>query len=425
MTSKTNCEYKLIKCGKLYDGITDEFQENMEILIKGKLIEEVGKDLKAQSDCELIDLSDATVTPGMIDAHVHMTVFDWRNAKNETLFNTPVYKSMAALYNAERFLRRGFTTVRHMGGKDYDGYGVLDAKRVINEGYFPGSRLWVMPYVQCTVGSHGDSSQVVDANPHLAEFLGSSFPTMGSGADFFHNSVREQVKYGADFVKMMANGGFSTPYTTPDTETMTSEEMQAVIEAAHALNKKVTAHVYAPHTIIKLANMGIDCLEHCSLITEEAAAVVEKEDVYIVPTFAPFEEIIRWNEENLSKKDPEFQAKLRVLAPRLVAGRDIIVNSKIKLGFGSDIVAVHECYESAYEYESWMLSGMNPFRALRAATATNADILQMADKIGTIEAGKLADIAAWRRDLLTDPKALFDCAFVMKDGKVYETEAVE
>lgn len=206
---------------------------------------------------------------------------------------------------------------------------------------------------------------------------------------------------------------------------MSDEEMKAIIDTAHSLYKKVTAHVYAAPSIIKMAHMGIDELQHCSLITEEAARLLEEKNIPIVPTFCPYDEIIRMDEENLRKKDAKFQEKLRFYAPRLIAGRETIINSTIKLGFGSDLVTVHRSYEGAYEYESWMLSGMDPFRILRAATATNAELLEISDIVGTIQPGKLADLAAWKHDLLTDPRAFLDCAFVMKDGKVYETEKIE
>lgn len=417
-------EYKLIKCGKLFNGIQEALLENMEILVQGEKIKAVGKDLQHPQDAEIIDLSDCTVTPGMIDAHTHLTFYEWSNRKYETVFNSPVYKSMAVLYNAERALRRGFTTLRHMGGNSDDGYGALDAKRSINEGYFAGSRLCVLPYVQCTVGSHGDSSQQAMKNPALAGYLCSTYPAMGSGVDFFRNSVREQVKLGADFVKLMSAGGFSTPNDSPDDEQMSDEEMQVIIETAHKLYKKCTAHVYAAPSMIKLANMGIDELQHCSLMTEESLELLEKKNIPIVPTFSPYEEIIHLDEAKLAQKDAAFQAKMRQYEARLRRGRELIVNSNLKLGYGSDLVTVYRSYHGAVEYSSMMNSGVPAFRILKAATSVNAELLEM-DDIGSIREGKLADIAAWRRDLLHDPDALKECAFVMKGGVVFETEPFE
>lgn len=415
----------LIKCGKLYDGIHDELQENMEILVEGNLIKEVGENLKWDSEAELIDLSELTVTPGMIDAHVHMQHFDWKTRQNEIIFHNSSWKAMAFLYNARMCLHRGFTTVRHVGSSTFDDYGGINAKKLINMGYFEGSRLVVMPHYHYGVGSHGDHSQYMAENPAISQAIAQMAPTMGAGVDFFRHSVREQIKYGADFVKIMATGGFSTPNDTPDDQQLSDEEMKAIIDTAHQLHRTVTAHVYGPELMKKLAEMGIDGMEHGSLMTEEVARILEEKDIYLVPTFCPYDEIIRLDEENLAKKTPFFQKKLRQYAERLIKGRQVIIDSKIRLGYGTDFVSVHNQYDSGYEYESWMLSGMDPFRILKAATATNAGILGMDDKIGTLEPGKYADISGWGRDLLTDPKALLDCGFVMKDGVTYKAEKTE
>lgn len=418
-------ECKFIKCGKMYDGLKDEIQENMEILVKDDKIEAVGKNLMVPEGAEVIDLSDATVTPGMIDAHVHMQFFDWKTRRNEIIFKNSSWKAMAFLYNARKSLYRGFTTVRSIGNSTFDGYGAMHAKKLINMGYFDGARLVVTGSYCMSAGSHGDHSQYLAENPPLAEALIKQTPTYGTGADFFRQAVREHIKYGADFIKIMAAGGFSTPNDTPDDQQLSDDEMKAIIDTAHELHKTVTCHVYCAETMKKLVEMGIDGMEHGSLISEEVARMMEENDVYLVPTFCPYDDIIRLDEETLAKKDPFFRDKLISYSQRLIDGRKVIVNSKIKLGYGTDFVTVHNPYDSGYEYESWLLSGIDPFRALKAATKNNAEILQMDKYIGTLEPGKFADIAAWKRDLLTDPKALLDCAFVMKGGVVYPTEKTE
>jgi imidazolonepropionase-like amidohydrolase len=247
---------------------------------------------------------------------------------------------------------------------------------------------------------------------------------MGSGVDFFRQAVRNEIKMGADYIKMMINGGFSTPNDSPDDQQMSDDEIKIVIDTTHELGRTCTAHIYNSYHMKKVALMGIDGMEHGSLITKDTAAVMEDLGVYLVPTFCPYDDIINLNEETLKMKLPEFQIKLRQYADRLKCGRAVIVESGLRLGYGTDYVAVHHPYENGYEYESWLNSGIDPFRALKAATSVNAEILRMKD-IGIIEPGRLADISAWKRDLLKDPKALLDCAFVMKDGEVYPTVKVE
>lgn len=152
---------------------------------------------------------------------------------------------------------------------------------------------------------------------------------------------------------------------------------------------------------------------------------MEERDIYLISNMAVYDDVIDINEESLAKKPIFFQRKLREYQGRLIEGRKIILESNLRLGYGTDFVAVHHPYDSGYEYESWMLSKIDPFRILKAATSINAGILQMADEIGTIEPGKFADISAWPRDLMTDSKALLDCCFVMKDGVAYPTEKSE
>lgn len=407
--------YTKIICGKLYDGIHDELIPNQEILIGDKTILEVGAKVSEPEGCINIDLSELTVTPGMIDAHVHASFFDWRELDKDTVYYSDGMRALAVAECARRALSGGFTTIRHVGWfrEDYS----LDVKRAIDQGFIEGSRMIVAPHFLCAPGSHGDSSQKIATNPVLSRFMENCYPTMGSGAEFFRDAVRHEVKIGADFIKIMATGGFFTPNDSPEDKQLSDDEIKSIIETAHALNKTVTAHVYTSELIKTLAECGIDGVEHASLIDEDTIKILEDKDIYVVPTFCPYDEIVLLDEEKLAQKSPEFQRKLRYYRERLISSRKLIMDSKLRLGYGTDLVTNYQNYECGREYSAWLRNGMSPFRALKAATSVNAKILGLENSIGSIEPGKLADIAAWGRDLLTDDKALLDCVFVMKEGK--------
>ena len=407
--------YIKIICGKLYDGIHDVLQDRQEILVKDKVIVEVGEQVASPEGCQVVDLSHLTVTPGIIDAHVHASFFDWREIDKDAVYYSDAMRALAVSECARRALSGGFTTIRHIGWfqEDYS----LDVKRAIDAGYIEGARMVVAPHFLCAPGSHGDSTQKIATNPKLSRFLESCYPTMGSGAEFFRDAVRHEVKLGADYIKIMATGGFFTPNDSPEDKQLSYDELKAIIETAHSLHTTVTAHAYTSELVTTLAELGIDGIEHASLIDESTAKLLEEKDIYVVPTFCPYDEIVLLDEEKLSQKSPEFQRKLRFYRDNLVESREILKNSKLRLGYGTDLVVGYQNYECGREYSAWLRNGMDPFRTLKAATAVNADILGISDMTGTIEPGKYADIAAWRRDLLTDDKALLDCAFVMKEGR--------
>lgn len=412
--------YLKIKCGKLYDGLKNFLQEDMEILIKGKKIIEVGHNIPEPEKLATIDLSDCTVTPGMIDAHVHPEFFDWRDIYTDTVYNSDGYRTLATARTARKTLMGGFTTIRSLGWfrEAYE----LDVKRAIDEGYIEGSRLIVSSHFLCTPGSHGDMTQAVRNNPYLSDYMMKEYPTCGNGADFFTGAVRREKKMGFDFLKIMATGGFATPNDDPDDIQLNDAEFKAIFDTAQEVKISVTAHAYGPRLMKKLIGYGITGIEHGSLMDKETAKLFEDSGTYLVPTFVPYDDAIHCDEDSLSKKSESFRKKLEKYQKLLREGREIIRESKIKLGYGTDMVAVHQNYESGWEYNAWLNSGMDPFRALAAATKNNAEICEIDHLVGTIEPGKLADIAGWKRDLLKDPDALRDCAFVMKEGTVYPTE---
>ncbi len=409
----------LIKCGKLFDGIHEELKENMEILVIGDTIREVGQALPMPEGTEIVDLSHLTVTPGMIDAHVHSDIM---NTGKMAAFDSNAYAVFAHLHTAQRCLHRGFTSIRAMSVNCHD-YGVVDAKRVINEGYFEGSRMVVACHMLGSIAGHADSSTMFGMrnNPALSEAARKKV-SIGVGADFFREAVQNECKFGADYIKIMLSGGFFTPNDGPEDQQLNDEELRAIIDTAHGCHKTVTAHVYAPDLLNKLLDFGLDGAEHAALIDEKTAYRFEQSNAYVVPTFTPYNEIIWLDEKALKMKGEAMERKLRQYQKQLTESRDIIVNSNMRMGYGTDIVAVYQCYDSWVEYASWLKAGMDPFRTLKAATSVNAEILEIDDITGSIVPGKRADIAGWHRDLLTDQLALKECDFVMKDGVIYETE---
>lgn len=414
--------YTKIICGQLYDGVEDRLQPKQEILIQDGTILEVGTHTATPQGCQVVDLSALTVTPGMIDAHVHASFFDWREIGKDAVYYSDGMRALAVAECARRALSGGFTTIRHIGWfrQDYS----LDVKRAIDAGYLQGARMVVAPHFLCAPGSHGDSTQNLAVNPALSNYMETQYPTMGSGADFFRNAVRHEVKIGADFIKIMATGGFFTPNDSPEDIQLSDEELTAIIDTAHALHTTVTAHAYTSELVGKLTAMGIDGIEHASLVDRDTIRAMEERDVYVVPTFCPYDEIVLLDEEKLSQKSPEFQRKLRHYRERLVESRRLLIDSDLRLGYGTDLVVGYQNYECGREYSAWLRNGVDPYRALKAATAENARILGLSDKIGTLEPGKLADVAAWSRDLLSDHTALLDCAFVMKAGEIVPSRSM-
>ena len=355
----------------------------------------------------------------MIDNHVHLSYFDWRKKRYENVFNSPAYKTLAVLHSAQECLYRGFTAIRHVGCSSFDGYGSIDVKRTIEEGFFDGPRLMVAPMYLGVNGGPADHSQQLKTNYMLCGAYKEMYRSIGSGPDFFVNAVREQQKLGADFIKIMVSGSFYSPDSNPDMIYFRDDELRAIIDTAHSLRMKVTAHVYGCEAMQKLARMGIDGMEHCALMDEETARIIESCGTDVVPTFFPYDDVASPNP--LSTEISDMRSKMDRFADRLKKGRKIILASSIHLGYGTDIVNTHNNYDNGWEYSCWFRSGADPFRILKAATSENARIGGFKD-IGTIEPGKYADIAAWNRDLLTDHLALLDCAFVMKDGKIYPTK---
>lgn len=412
-----------IRCGACFDGVHEELRKNVGILVREGRIVQAGQDLPCPRGTQVLDLSHLTVTPGLIDAHVHFDFLsDQTGGPGARFLASDEMKTLTLLYNAGQSLRRGFTTVRHAGGK-ISTFGALDVKRAIDAGMFQGSRLVVVAHAVSTPGCHTDASTYFRGNPHLADALQRQYPNIGSGADFARSAARREIKYGVDVVKLMVTGGFASPNDGPEDMQMEEDEIRAVLDVARHMGKPTTAHVYTAEMVSLLAELGITGVEHASMIDQAALEKLLSHGTYVVPTFVPYEEIIREDRAMLDRKTPEFRAKLLRYAAQLRQGRqvlvDAILHTNLLVGYGTDIVSLYPNYDCWREFKAWRDSGIPALRTLRAATSDNAKILRRPE-LGSIAPCQTADLAGWDRDLLEDHEALSHCAFVMKDGRVVD-----
>jgi imidazolonepropionase-like amidohydrolase len=365
----------------------------------------------------VVDLSRAVVTPGLFDLHAHPAIrgaTDVIAGSRELVQTSSAMKTLVARQNLERVLAAGFTTVRIVGGNDVE-WGLVDLRRAIAAGLTPGPRLFVAAHAGGALGGHADALQSYAGNPALAGQL--SQPGIGSGPEFFARWVREEFRYGSDWIKIMASGGFATPNDAPDQPQMSEEEVRAVIQTAHGVRLRVTAHAYPGDVIRMLVRNGIDGIEHGSLLDAETVRAMEQAGTALVPTMSIFDPGIALDSAALAGMAPFFASKLRQFHAQLAEARRLIVASRLRIGYGSDCGYGFPCWEAWREFESMVRSGMTPFQALRSATGVAAGIVGR-DDLGVLAPGKTADIVAWADNPVETTQALRHCVFVMQEGRI-------
>jgi len=407
----------VILAGRVFDGVQDRLVGPLEILVVNGRIAAMDRRVERPQGAVVVDLSRAIVTPGLIDLHQHPTVrnaTDPGSSARELVQTSSAMKTLVAQHNLERVLQAGFTTVRIVGGNDFE-WGLVDLRRAIAAGLVPGPRLFVAAHAGGSIGGHADALQGYAGNPVMVQGLAQ--PGIGSGADFFARWVRDEFRYGSNLIKIMASGGFASPNDLPDQPQMSDEEVRAVVQTAHGVGLPVTAHAYPGDVIRLLVAAGIDGIEHGALIDSPAVRAMEQAGTALVPTMSIYDPAIALDSAVLAGLTPYFASKLRQYHTQLADSRRLIVQSHMKLGYGSDCGFGFPCWEAYREFESMVHAGLTPFQALRAATSTAAAILGRED-LGVVAVGKTADLAAFGTDPTQDPRALRACLFVMKEGRV-------
>lgn len=401
----------LIHAGRLLDVRAGRLLTDQAILIENERISAVGPWAQLSgraADAQVIDLSNATVLPGLTDCHTHLT----GNPEQVGYESLGISIPRATLYgarNARVTLEAGFTTVRNVGAEGYSDVALRDA---INAGDIPGPRMLVSGPPIGVTGGHCDENLLPPEYHSRAEGVADGVPAV-------IQKTREVVKYGADVVKVCATGGVLSRGDSPGAEQFSDEELRAIVTEAHRLGRKVAAHAHGTSGIKQAVLAGVDSIEHGSLIDDEDIRLMKERGTYLVPTLY----LGDWFMENAQRLNvPEFiMVKARAIMPLARQNISRAFRAGVKVAFGTD-AAVYPHGLNAREFAVMVKLGMTPAQAIRAATLNAAELLGWTDRIGAIEPGRYADIIAVSGDPLADVTELERVRFVMKGGAVVRND---
>lgn len=400
----------LIRAGHVLDVRTGKLSDAQTIVVSGTSIQSIAPtgSVAAQPGDEVIDLSSLTVLPGLIDVHTHLTMntdFDPFREVTSTLAK----EAINGVVNARTTLMAGFTSVRNVGAS---GFVDVDLRDAINAGQVAGPHMLVSGPAMGITGGHCDDN-----------LLPAQYHSVGDGvADGIaqvQHKVRENIKYGADLIKICATGGVLSKGDDPQASQYTLEEMQAIVADAHRLGRKVAAHAHGAQGILWATEAGVDSIEHGSYIDDAAIAAMKKRGTYLVPTVY----LEDWMLENGHL--PEFYHQ-KMIDVSAVAKQNIkhAMQSGVKIALGTD-AAVYPHGLNAHELDVYVNQlGMAPLAALQTATINAADLMGWTSKTGTLEPGKWADIIAVEKNPIDDVRVLQNVKFVMKAGVVYKENGV-
>ena len=401
---------KLIKCGTLFAAVDESVQKDVAILVEDNIIKGVFPASSAPADCdEVIDLSDKFVMPGMIDAHVHVTMHGDANAA-AGMYVTPAGDlAFEGMDNARKNLMAGFTTVRDEGALFFADVSV---KKAVNKGQIPGPRMLVSGVYIGSTGGHSDSN----FNPQIQN---SANGQICDSPDAARRAARFTFKYGADQIKLMGTGGVASMGDDPGSPEMTYEEMKAAIDIANSRGRLSSVHCHGADGMKAAIRAGITSIEHGMLMDDEAIDMMAEYGTYLVPTIIAAQHIVDYGVEN-GIPEETVQKAARVITNHY-ANLKKCKEKGVKICFGTDAGTPFNFHgQQTKEFTYMTRAGFTPAEALLAATRTNSELLRWQDKVGSIQEGKLADIIAFDKSPLEDVSETERCTFVMKDGVVYK-----
>jgi len=404
----------VIHCGNLIDGKSKTALGQSTMIVEGNKIVSIDKGLTKAGDTDkLIDLSKKTVLPGFIDLHVHLESETSKDAASKRYSLNEADIAFQSMVYAKRTLMAGFTTVRDLGGSGVN----ISLRNAVNAGTVIGPRIFTAGKTIATTGGHGDPTNGVKK-----DLQGDPSPKDGviNGADEARKAVRQRYKDGSDLIKITATGGVLSIAKDGSGPQFTDDELKAIVETAKDYGFHVAVHAIGAEGTRRAVAAGVTTIEHGSLITESIADLMKEKGTYFCATITAGESI-----SDLAKipgyYHPLVVPKALQIGPQDKAAFAMAYKRGVKVAFGTD-AGVYPHGENAREFGYMMEAGMPAMETIQTATMTSATVLGMADKLGSLEAGKIADIVAVDEDPLKNIKTLLKVKFVMKDGVVYKNE---
>jgi imidazolonepropionase-like amidohydrolase len=393
----------IVTNAQLLDPAAGERRPGASIRVEGDRIVEVAEDgapISRPDNVEVIDAGGRTLMPGLIDAHVHAAITTMDLAAMAR--RSPTRVGIEAKSILERMVRRGFTTVRDAGGLDV---GVAEALRA---GLISGPRLFRSGRVLSQTGGHGDIAPATH-DPHIATcaITTSSFAHVADGPDAVRRAAREELKGGADQIKVMAGGGIATPTDPIDMVQYTEAEIRAAVEEAASRRTYAFAHAYIPESIVRAVRAGVRSIEHGNLIDAESAGVMAEHHTYLVPTLVIYDQVAQFGRQ--LNFPAESLAKLDAVLSAGFAAIEIATGAGVELGFGTDLLGeTHDAQSREFSLRAKVQSAAD---VIRSATTVNAALLGRSPDLGVIAAGAYADL------LLVDGDPLADIGLLAGQGE--------
>ena len=393
-----------VKAAHMLDVRSGALIDNAVVLISGERITAAGSKLAIPAGAQVIDLGNKTLLPGLIDMHTHLTN-DPQDSGYSVVAKSVPRATLTGAKNARLTLQAGFTTVRDVGADAYTDIGLRDA---INDGDVPGPRMAASGPPLSITGGHCDDTM------HAPEYKITALG-VADGADEALKVTRRNIKYGADVIKICATGGVLSFGDDPRTSQYTLEELKAIISDAHRLGRKAAAHAHGGDGIKLAVLAGVDSIEHGSYIDDEGIKLMKEHKTWLVPTLYLGDWLIE-NAEAIKLPKPLLE-KAKVVLPTARVNIGRAIKAGVPIAFGTD-AAVYPHGLNAREFGVLVKLGMTPIQAIRTATVNASELLGWTDRVGTIEAGKFADLIAVDGEPLKDVKTLESVQWVMKGGAV-------